>query len=65
VKRSKGPPNFFGYIHDMPGPLGSILSVCCEGPECVICARDPAAAKRAKSRYFPHETDESKPVKGA
>lgn len=55
MKRSKGPTIFAGYIHDMRGPIGAILSVCCEGPDCVICAGDPAAAKRANSRYFPHE----------
>lgn len=45
--RSREPRYFAGYIHDMPGPLGSIISVSCEGPECDICLMDPAAKKRA------------------
>ncbi len=52
-QRAKEPRYFVGYIHDCPGPLGSIISVCCEGPECIVCAGDPAAAKRANNRNFP------------
>ena len=61
-RREQKPRIFAGYIHDMPGPLGSILSVCCEGPDCLICAGDLAAAKRAKSRYFPHEPTKPAPT---
>ena len=49
-------------MHDCWGPLGSILSVACEGPECLVCAGDPAAAKRANNKHFPWpETDDAPP----
>jgi hypothetical protein len=53
MKRKKEPLVFAGYVHDQRGPLGAILSTCCEGPDCEICARDPAAAKRANNPHFP------------
>jgi hypothetical protein len=51
MKRSRksGPRYFAGYIHDVAGPQNSILSVCCEGPDCEICAADVKAAKRASN----------------
>jgi hypothetical protein len=51
--RSKGPTIFAGYVHDARGPLGLIISTCCEGPDCLICAGDPYAAKRANNQHFP------------
>jgi hypothetical protein len=47
MQRKKEPGYFAGYVHDMRGPLGSIISVCCEGPECEICLNDPEAKARA------------------
>jgi hypothetical protein len=49
MKRSrKAEPKWFaGYMHDFTGPQGSILSVCCEGPECEVCMMDPEAKERA------------------
>lgn len=52
-KRPKERHIFAGYMHDQRGPMGAILSVCCEGPQCLICAGDPAAAKRANNKHFP------------
>jgi len=54
-RHQKEPRIFAGYVHDIPGPLGAIMSVCCEGPDCEICAKDPEAAKRANNPHFPHE----------
>ena len=56
AKRSKEPSVARMYMHDtlIPG-IGAIVSTACEGPECLICAGDPAAAKRAGNRYFPWE----------
>ena len=59
AKRTRGPSVFAGYIHDQRGPLGSILSTCCEGPDCIICAGDPAAAKRANNKHFPWPEEEN------
>lgn len=42
------------YMHDMRVG-GFLVSTTCEGPECTICAGDPAAAKRADNPHFPHE----------
>jgi hypothetical protein len=42
VKRDKAPKIFAGRVHDMRGPFNSILSVCCEGPDCEICAKERA-----------------------
>ena len=53
--RAKEPLYFGNYMHDKRGPQGSIISFCCEGPECLICAADPAAARRANNPHFPHE----------
>jgi hypothetical protein len=46
----KEPRYFAGYVHDARGPLGSIISTCCEGPDCEICATDPEAAQRAGNK---------------
>ena len=47
MKRKAEPRYFAGYMHDFAGPQGSILSVCCEGPECEVCLMDPEAKVRA------------------
>jgi hypothetical protein len=60
-RREKEPRIFAGYIHDQRGPMGAILSTCCEGPECLICAGDPAAAKRANNKHFPWPEETEKP----
>ena len=52
--RTKEPMFFDGYVHDMRGPMGAILSVCCEGPSCDICATDPAAKARADAFKAEH-----------
>ncbi len=52
MPKPKQPRIFAGYVHDIAGPFGSILSVSCEGPDCEICAKDPAVAKRAKNKWF-------------
>ena len=49
MPKAKEPRYFAGYMHDVRGPFGSILSTCCEGPDCEICARDIEAAKRANN----------------
>ncbi len=50
MRKPAEPRIFAGYVHEMRGPFGSIVSVCCEGPDCEICAKDPEAAKRANNR---------------
>jgi len=50
MRRPKEPVIFAGYMHDKPGPFGSILSVACEGPDCTICRDDPQA--RAQKERF-------------
>ena len=44
------------YMHDtlVPG-IGAIVSTACTGATCLVCAGDPAAAKRAENPYFPWE----------
>jgi len=59
AKRKAEPRWFAGYMHDFAGPQGSILSVCCEGPECEVCMMDPEAKARAdafRSRTSPSQT---------
>ena len=57
AKRAKEPTIFAGYIHDVRGASTAIYSICCEGPECWVCAGDPAAAKRANNKHFPWPDD--------
>ncbi len=54
AKRSREPTTFAGYMHDQKSGI-FVVSTCCEGPECTICAGDPAAARRANNPWFPHE----------
>jgi hypothetical protein len=44
-RRTEPPGIFAGYVHDVRGPFGSVLSVCCEGPACAVCAKDLAAKR--------------------
>jgi len=55
ARRSKEPSVARMYMHDVRLGNGTIVSTTCEGPECLICAGDPAAAKRAGNRYFSWE----------
>jgi len=34
-------------MHDLRGPFGSIISVCCEGPACTICAEEKKRNEQA------------------
>lgn len=52
------------YLHDVRvwvDGSAAIVSVTCEGAACEICAKDPAAAKRAENPYWPHELGEAPP----
>ncbi len=49
MKRKAQPRYFAGYMHDTYGPMGSIVSTCCEGPECEICLMDPEAKERVEA----------------
>lgn len=46
------------YMHDVRLGNGTIVSTACTGADCEVCARDPAAAKRADNPYWPHELGE-------
>jgi hypothetical protein len=45
----KEPLFFAGRMHDIRVPGLGILSVCCEGPSCEICAKAAAAAPAAST----------------
>lgn len=49
MPKEKAPRYFAGYVHDVRGAFGIIISTCCEGPDCEICATDVEAAKRANN----------------
>lgn len=53
AKRKSEPRYALMHMHDIR-IAGFVVSTTCEGPECTICAGDPAAAKRANNPHFPH-----------
>lgn len=60
ARRSREPSVARMYLHDVRLGDGTIVSTTCEGAECIYCAADPAAAKRAKNPYFPWEPGQAR-----